>query len=137
MPDEKYDLVSEMQGKVERLEGDLNEEIRKNVSLNSILEKAKCSHFFNSASKGLTDTQVERLGKLAEGIEFDTAEQYAEKLSVLKESYFNNVARKSANVSGEVEVLTEDTNMQEAPTFATHEIAKYSAYLDRAAKHTK
>jgi hypothetical protein len=43
-----------------------------------------------TACEGLTQTQVEKLKSLAEGVEFTTEEEFVEKLEVLKESYFQD-----------------------------------------------
>jgi hypothetical protein len=51
---------------------------------------------------GLADTEMERLASLAEGIEFEDEDQYREKLSVLKESYFSNTPVAESHVSDDV-----------------------------------
>ena len=42
------------------------------------------------STSGLADTEVEKLQVLAEGIDFEDITQYKQKLSVLRESYFND-----------------------------------------------
>tara|TARA_Y100000592_G_scaffold23761_3_gene36993 strand:- start:2035 stop:3177 length:1143 start_codon:yes stop_codon:yes gene_type:complete len=137
MPDEKYDMVAEMQAKLTDLEGQLNEQIQKNVELNSSLTGSQCNDIFNEVSKGLTDTQVEKLGKLAEGLEADTPQQFSEKLSILKESYFNNKVT-STNTAGDTEMLVEDTDVErEDQVFRTREMQNYASYMKRSAKNFK
>ncbi len=136
MPDEKYDVVAEMQDKLTNLEGELNEQIQKNVELNSSLTGSQCNDIFNEVSKGLTDTQAEKLAKLAEGLEANTTDQFSEKLAILKESYFNNVAP-SSNTAGDAEVLNEDNDKTEAEVFRTREMQNYSKYMARSAKNFK
>ena len=135
MPDQKYDMVQEMQGKMEVLESRLNQEIQYNVDLKKNLERSHCSEIFASVSEGLTATQVEKLTTLAEGIEYDSPEQFAQKLGLIKESYFNK-SLSSANVAGEEEVLNEE-NAQENVVYATPQMRNYAAAIGRQASYNK
>ena len=45
--------------------------------------------FLSTVSEGLVDTQKEKLASLAESVEFESEEEYREKLETLKESYFS------------------------------------------------
>ena len=134
MPDQKYDMVAELNNKVAGLESQLNEEIRKNIGLSRNLEGSHCAEVFNQISEGLAATQVEKLRALSEGIEFDSVQQFGEKLNLLKESYFNTTS--SNDVSGEVE-LFEDKDPKVQQGFTTPQMKSYSAYLDRQGKHNK
>tara|TARA_Y100000034_G_scaffold17174_1_gene18727 strand:- start:533 stop:1672 length:1140 start_codon:yes stop_codon:yes gene_type:complete len=131
MPDEKFDVVSNLENQVVELTGQINGEIQKNVQLNKELNTASCSETFAEVSEGLVDTQVEKLAKLAEGLEYGTVEQFREKLNLLKESYFGNSPR-SMNVLNE-----EDTRLEgeDQAVYVTHEMNRYSKYMDREAKH--
>ena len=88
LPEEKVDMVDDLFTKVEDLETSLDEEINRGVELQKELAQFKKDDALKSATKDLADTETEKISKLAEGIEYENAEQYAEKLSVLKESYF-------------------------------------------------
>ena len=61
------------------------------------------------ATKDLADTDSEKIAKLAEGIEFENTEQYIEKLTVLKESYFP----KSDAVTSEITETDETIEVSE------------------------
>ena len=62
---------------------------------------------------GLAATQVEKLAKLSEGIEFESVEQYRNKVALLRESYFNRNAPQFARPEQQAYTqqvpLTEDT----------------------------
>ena len=103
VPDDKTDLLEELVGKVSDLEGNLNESLEKNVELRKELIESRCVEIFAESSKGLVDTDVEKLKSLAEGLDFETEEQYREKLNVLRESYFNDT----------VAVVSEDAGVEE------------------------
>ena len=89
IPEDKVSVVEEMSTRVSELEEKLNEEIERNVALNKMLNESTQYDIISEACDGLVVTQAEKLKKLAEGIEFTTAEEYANKLNILKESYFN------------------------------------------------
>jgi len=138
MPDEKYDVVTDLEDKIGELESKVNEEIQKNVALNRSLSNADCSEVFNEVSNSLVHTQREKLAKLAEGIEYRTTNQFRNKLNVLKESYFGakpQVSRASSllNEFGEEDTMLEDTSGD--AKFLSQEIKRYSAYMDRESKH--
>lgn len=88
IPEDKISMVEEMGAKVEELEARLNEEIDRNVSLTKVINESKQFEIFVDACEGLTNTQAEKLKALAEGIEFTSAHEYAQKLNIIKESYF-------------------------------------------------
>lgn len=134
MPEEKYDMVEASEAKTEEMEAKLNEEIQNNVELNKRLQEAQCTTAFNDASNGLADTQKEKLAKLAEGIDYDTVSQFAQKLQILKESYFRNKVSKG-DTSGEVETLNEGNVKQKV--ISNPSMRNYSQYLDRQGLHNK
>ena len=74
------------------------------------LNESKKTEAIYAACEGLTQTQVEKMKSLAEGVDFTTEEEFGEKLETLKESYFKaevKVAETSA-LNEEVVVEEED-----------------------------
>jgi hypothetical protein len=107
IPDENYEILEGVVGKAEELESNLNEEIEKNIELRKELVENQCNGVFHKVSAGMVDTEVEKLRSLAEGMEFDSPEQYKEKLNVIKENYFGENAvvaeeKDTTTPSGEV-----------------------------------
>ena len=90
VPEEKRDLVDDLFTANRKVEESLNAQIAENMQLKAAITSRLCAEQFMNISSDLADTDVERLAKLAEGIEFDSVEQYAQKVSLLKESYFGN-----------------------------------------------
>jgi hypothetical protein len=88
IPEDKVDVVSEMAQKVSELEDALNEQITKGIELTKQLNEQKKVEAVYEACDGLTQTQVEKLKSLAEGVEFTTEDEFAIKLETLKSSYF-------------------------------------------------
>jgi hypothetical protein len=108
IPADKVDVVGELADKVEELESALNEQINKGVELTKELNEQKKIEAIYTACEGLTQTQVEKLKSLAEGVEFTTEEEFATKLSTLKESYFKAEVKVADNSSLDDEVQIEE-----------------------------
>jgi hypothetical protein len=89
VPEEKLDLFESTVEEVENLDGELQSQVEKNMELVEEVEQLKCEIVFREISEGLTDTEVEKLRRLAEDLDFDTVEQFAEKISVLRENIEN------------------------------------------------
>lgn len=93
VPQEKYDILDDLFNTNSELEKTANEVIAENIQLKNEILAHKCAESFIEMSEGLADTEVEKLAKLAESIEFDSVDQYAEKVKILKESYFGSNAK--------------------------------------------
>ena len=107
IPEEKYDVLEAMVTKLDEMENKLNEQIDSDVSLTKRLSVSVSDNILDEASAGLALSQKEKLAELAKGVEFESEEQYREKLNTLKESYF---AKKPVSESQEV---TEETSINE------------------------
>ncbi len=88
IPEDKYDVLESMVEKLDDMETKLNEQIDKNISLNKRLAESVADGILDEVSDGLASTQKEKLASLAESVEFESEEEYREKLETLKESYF-------------------------------------------------
>ena len=129
IPEEKYNVVDSMVEKLDEMETKLNEQIEKNVSLNSRLAEAVAEGILDQVSGGLAETQKEKLASLAESVEFESEEQYRDKLEMLKESYFSTKATPKANT----ETLSEGADP--APAEVTGSMAAYLKTLSSFAKN--
>ena len=107
IPEEKYDVLEAMVTKLDEMENKLNEQIDSNVALTKRLSVSVSDNILDEASAGLALSQKEKLAELAKGVEFESEEQYREKLNTLKESYF---AKKPVSETQEV---TEETSINE------------------------
>ena len=95
VPAEKVDLVDELAGKVEELEGKLNEEIERGVSFAKALVESRKNEVAREVCEGLTATQVEKIKSLAESVEFSTEDEYKTKLETIRENYFPSGVKKA------------------------------------------
>jgi len=88
IPEDKYNVLESMVEKLDEMETKLNEQIERNISLNKRLAESVADGIFEQAS-------------LAESVEFESEEEYREKLETLKEAYFpsRSVAPKAKSES--------------------------------------
>jgi len=116
IPEDKYDVLESMVEKLDDMETKLNEQIEKNVSLNSRLGESVANGILESVSDGLAATQKEKLASLAESVEFESEESYREKLETLKESYFASKGTPTSNTENLSEgVDNSEGNVSHAP----------------------
>jgi len=90
VPDEKEDVFENLVVEVAELEEKLDEQTEKHMETVKELNKYKAAHIFKTISEGMVDTDVEKLAELTEDVEYDTDEQYKEKLNIIKNSYFKS-----------------------------------------------
>lgn len=114
IPEDKVDVVEELTTKVEELESSLNEQIEKAVELTKQLNEQKKIEAIYTACEGLTQTQVEKMKSLAEGIEYSTGEEFAGKLETIKEAYFKTPVKTADSSALNEEVHIEDDNKKPA-----------------------
>lgn len=88
IPEDKMDLVAELQEQNEALEASLNEEIRRNAAMKKALSESKRESVLAAVCEGLTDTQTDKVKSLAESVEFVSEEDFRGKIETLKEGYF-------------------------------------------------
>jgi len=129
IPDEKYDVLESMVEKLDEMEEKLNEQIEKNISLNGRLSEATADGILDKVSEGLATTQKEKLASLSESVEFESEEQYREKLEMLKESYFS--AQKTST-STKTETLSE--GVDSSPEFVSGSMDAYLKTLSSFGK---
>ena len=130
VPDEKVDVLGELQAQIEELEGKLDESINKQLELQSVIDEATAEATFDEVSEGLAATQVEKLRTLAEGIEFSDADSYAKKLNIIKDKYFTE-GKKVVSTG----VITEEAEeaIEQATPVPAH-MAHYAAAISRTVK---
>jgi len=127
VPEEKFNLLDGMAEQIDEMEQKLNEQIEANVSLHKEIGVYVRDGIVNECSSGLTETQKEKLFRLAEGVEFESEEDFRQKIETIKESYFNRKMQESAQVdpTEDVQPLVEE---------ATNYSASMRKYVDAIAR---
>ena len=90
VPDDKEDVFESLVVEVTELEIKLDEQTEKHMDTVKELNTYKAAHIFKSISEGMVDTDVEKFVELVEDVDYDTDEQYREKLNTIKNSYFKS-----------------------------------------------
>ena len=129
VPEDKVDVAEELAQKVEELEDTLNKEIEKNVELNKAISEQAIDATVRNVGSDLSDVQKEKLASLASGIEFDSEEDFAEKLNVVKEQYFST----DSELTSLVEDDSETTELEESSE-PTGSMAVYLNAISRTVK---
>jgi hypothetical protein len=129
IPEDKYDVLNSMVEKLDEMETKLNEQIEKNVSLNKRLAESVANGIFDEISEGLAHSQKDKLASLSESVEFESEEEYREKLEMLRESYFPS---KKATSSAKTETLSE--GVDSAPEDISNAMAGYLKTLSKFSK---
>jgi len=129
IPEDKYDVLENMVEKLDDMETKLNEQIEKNVSLNKRLAESVADGILDQVSEGLAATQKDKLASLAESVEFESEEEYREKLETLREAYFPS---KTSTPKAKSESLSEQVDS------SPEEISgSMSVYLNTLSKFSK
>ena len=90
VPQEKEDVFENLVVEVAELEEKLDEQTSKHMDTVKELNTYKAKDAFRDISEGMVDTDVEKLKELTEDVNYETDEQYREKLNVIKNSYFKS-----------------------------------------------
>ena len=125
LPDEKVDLVDDLQGQLNNMESKLNESIESNVDLSKQVGGYIKNGIVTEIAEGLSLSQKEKLVSLAEAVEFENEDAFKAKVSTLRESYFST--------KPEATTVTEDVQVENAPE-AGSSMDAYSQAIARWAK---
>ena len=130
VPEEKFNLLDGMAGELNDMEAKLNEQIDANVALNKRVGEFVKMEIVNECAVGLAETQKEKLASLAEGVEFETEEDFRKKVETIKESYFTRKAELAESVSEPTEEASE-------PLVEETVSGTMSKYVDALARWSK
>ena len=127
VPESKVDLVDELAAEVEELEEAHNTAVAQTLAMQEELEVLKRDAIIREAAEGLAATQVEKLKKLAEDVDFEDAETFAQKVETIKESYFTKKVAESADI-------VEEDDDGEAIIESSGSMAQYIQAIQRSKK---
>ena len=134
VPEDKFDVVEELANRLDEMEDKLNEEVASNITAQQDIEELQREKIISEATSDLADTQVEKLKALSEDVDFENIENFVEKVSTLKESYFGS--EKVEAVSDDSAVVSEDADFSGAGDVAqpvNEGMAQYTAALTKFA----
>ena len=113
VPEEKFDVLADLQEEAESTKAKLDEQLAANVELTKQINEMKRIAAIGEFSAGMADTDVEKFNGLAEELAYEDADSFKAKLQTIKENYFGKKATTSISsvVTDEPVSLTEETTM--------------------------
>ena len=130
VPEEKYNVLDELQTKTETLQSELDASITESIELAKELNALKAASILDEQTKDLAATEAEKLKKLVEGVDFDSEDLYREKVSVIKENYFPKTPKQSPE-----KMLVEESGTN--PTAFIDTNSMMSRYVDTLSRSIK
>ncbi len=126
VPEEKYDVLGEMQDKIDSLETKLNESLEEKIEVVAEKQNLQKQAIIKEASAELTLTEAEKFAKLVEDIDFGSTEIFTEKVAVVKENYFPKQGQQDSEdkLEDTVEGLNQDDSY----------ISRYAQAISQSAK---
>lgn len=131
MDEDTLDAISEMEDRLQASDDKYNTVVEQLMAIREEKEALEREITFAEVSEGLTDTQADRLSVLAEGVSFDSIDEYKEKLSTIKENYFKESV---TSIADESEFLEEQVEEDNAPVAQDPTVARYAESLSRLVK---
>lgn len=123
IPEERLDVLGEMESKIEELEAKLNEQVAVNVEMNKTIAEQQRTDIIKTVSEGLTDTETEKFNNLVEELSYEDAESFETKVKTIRENYFTTKVTsgvKSVVTDAPVENLTEEVSKKVDPTMSAY-----------------
>ena len=111
VPESKVDLVDDLAEQVEELESALNSQTAKNIEMTEELELFQRYEVIREHAHGLAETEVEKLAKLAEDLDYIDEETFSAKVKTIKDSYFTKEAKTLEVGADLVEETTADAEV--------------------------
>lgn len=88
VPEEKFDVLGDLQEQVDSAEAKLNEQLEANVALTQEINEMKRASAISEFAVDMADTDAEKFKGLAEELAFEDVESFKTKLQTIKENYF-------------------------------------------------
>ena len=112
VPEEKYDVIGEMEAQIDTLNAKLDEQFAANVEMKKSLQEHARKDIVSELSEGLADTDSEKFHALVEELSFEDVDTFKVKVQTIRENYFTVKPQstvQSVVTDTPVEELTEET----------------------------
>ena len=129
VPNEKYNVLDELYEQNRKLQESLNESMKFSIDLKKEIALTECAGIFVAETKNLADTQVNRLQNLMENINFNSPEEYRNKLVAIKENYLQG-----NRVSAPSRAVDEDMTFSKTVSAPTTLVENYANVMGRLNK---
>ena len=122
IPEDKVDVLDELEKKVEQLTSQLDESVNEKIALQGAIKDQSAKLMFQEKGQELTLKQRDEFVDLVEGLDFEDMKDYEKKLDTILETYFDKKAPATTEVDepAPVDVDTEDkpTGISDGPMAA-------------------
>ena len=111
IPEDKYNVIDELANRLDEMEDKLDAEVSKNMEVVEQNDQLKRGNVVREACNDLTESQTEKMISLAEGVDFTSSEDFADKVEELKSAYFpkdENIAEETVVEEGTGEFTSDD-----------------------------
>lgn len=129
VPESKVDLVDDLAEQVVALEEKLNKETATIIEMRAGMQQMERQAIIANASYGLAGTQADKLTKLAESIDFESAEAFANKVDTLVESYFSETTPVEAPMAATMTSITEEVHSEDGDDLVEATTGRMEQYL--------
>lgn len=129
--EEEIDVLSAMEEQVAETESKYNQLFEELLAERAEKEELQKNIAISVMSEGMIATDAERFKTLAEGVSYESVEEFVEKLETIKESYFSESVSRPED---HTEMLEEEVDEQKAPSIDPT-VAAYVASLNKFAKN--
>lgn len=126
IPEEKFDVLGDLQEQVDAAEAKLSEELEANVALTAEINEMKRSAAVGEYAVGMSDVDADKFRGLAEELIFEDVDSFKTKLQTIKENYFGK--KQSQTV---VESVASKSVVTDTPVQLNEETASLSPEMSR------
>ena len=130
VPEDKYNVVDELANRLDEMEEKLDNEVHRNMEIveqnNSLIRQ----NVVREACSTLSESQQEKMVSLSEGVDFMNEEDFADKVSELKEAYFPTTDGETISEETVVEEGTGEFSNEEENVLSA-DIARYSEAISK------
>lgn len=88
IPEDKYNVLEEMQDEIEFVKSKLDESVKENIGLKKMLDESHKVKAIQEFTSGMTEVDSEKFADLAEELVYESDESFKKKLQTIKENYF-------------------------------------------------
>lgn len=88
VPEEKYDVLGDLQEQLEHVKSMFNESVEQNIALKKMLDESQKTASIDEFTVDMADTDADKFRGLAEELVYEDTESFKTKLQTIKENYF-------------------------------------------------
>lgn len=128
LDENSLDIIENLNEKIENMKVEMNDISNKNIELENKIFENECELIFKEKMADLTETQKEKIAKVANSMSYESVEDFSSKLGLIKESYFSkeNVSSNAQDLNEEFEGNNTETKEIPAHINAAREAIKRS-----------